>query len=111
MADPVVAGTIRSMPRIEPHVHLGGSISAATALTLAERHGVDPADLPIGNGRYPERYDGFPPFLAALMAADGVARTADDLELVAATFARDRLAQGVGSPPAGGAHRRVGILG
>ncbi len=33
---------ILSIPKVELHVHLGGSVAEATAIELARRHGLDP---------------------------------------------------------------------
>lgn len=87
---------IRALPKVELHVHLGGSVTPETATILARRHGLDPATaLPFEDGRYPAAYDGFPAFLRALIAINGVIRTASDMELVAAAFARGQAAQGI----------------
>jgi adenosine deaminase len=87
---------IRALPKVELHVHLGGSVTPETAHALARRHGLDPAVvLPFQDGRYPAAYDGFPAFLQALIAINGVIRTASDMELVAAAFARGQAGQGI----------------
>jgi aminodeoxyfutalosine deaminase len=85
-----------TLPKVELHVHLGGSVTEETARTLVRRHGLDPAvALPFEGGRYPTAYDGFPAFLRTLIAVNGLIRTPADLELVAAAFARGQAAQGV----------------
>ncbi len=87
---------IRALPKLELRVHLGGSVTPETAITLVRRHGLDPAVvLPFQDGRYPAAYDGFPAFLQTLITIDGVIRTASDMELVAAAFARGQAAQGI----------------
>jgi adenosine deaminase len=87
---------IVSIPKIELHVHFGGNFSEAVAHELASRHGLDPAlALPLENGAYPARYRDFPDFLRALVALDALVRTPDDVETVAAAFARGQAAQGV----------------
>lgn len=88
---------ITTIPKAELHVHLGGAISESTALTLARRHGeADPAAaLQLVDGRYPGRYPEFQGFLEAYMLANQFVRTPDDLELVAADFARAQAAQNI----------------
>jgi adenosine deaminase len=87
---------IRSIPKVELHVHLGGSVTEATAIELARRHGLDPAAvLPLRHGRYPSAYPDFPSFLRTLMAINDLVRTRDDMETIAAAFARAQEAQGI----------------
>lgn len=91
------AHDLRTVPKVELHVHLGGSITPDTAVELARRHGGDPArDLHLSGGRYAERYDGFEAFLAALIATDSFVRTPDDLALVTSRFVAGQAAQGIG---------------
>lgn len=87
---------IATVPKVELHVHLNGAITEATASELARRHGADPtAALALVDGRYPGRYPDFGGFLDAYMAANQFVRTPDDLEYVAAQFARGQAAQGI----------------
>ena len=96
MVDLASEQDILSIPKVELHIHLNGSITEAIAATLARRHGADPeAALVLRDGRYPGRYQNFEGFLAAYMAANEFVRTPDDLELVAAEFARGQAAQHV----------------
>jgi len=89
VSDRATEQDILTVPKVELHVHLNGSITEATASVLARRHGADPqGSLRLVNGRYSGRYADFGGFLAAYMAADNFVRTPDDLELVAADFAR-----------------------
>jgi len=87
---------IVTVPKVELHIHLNGSITEATASTLARRHGADPETaLHLVNGRYPGTYPNFQGFLDAYLLANGFVRTPEDLELVAAEFARGQAAQNV----------------
>ncbi|HSL97122.1 MAG TPA: adenosine deaminase [Candidatus Deferrimicrobiaceae bacterium] len=87
---------ITTVPKAELHVHLNGSIREATASTLARRHGEDPdVALRLVDGRYPGHYADFGAFLESYMLANQFVRTPDDLELVAADFARGQAAQHV----------------
>jgi adenosine deaminase len=87
---------IRTVPKVELHVHLNGSISEATASELASRHGADPATaLELVDGRYAGSWSDFGGFLDAYLRANAFVRTPDDLELVAVDFARGQAAQNV----------------
>ena len=87
---------IVSIPKVELHVHLNGAITESTASELARRHGADPAEvLRLVDGRYPGSYPNFEGFLDAYMATNQFVRTPDDLELVAADFARGQAAQSI----------------
>jgi len=96
MADLASERDIATVPKVELHVHLNGSITEATASALARRHGADPETaLRLVDGRYPGSYPNFGGFLDAYMAANEFVRTPDDLELVAAAFARAQAAQSI----------------
>ena len=87
---------IASIPKIELHVHFGGSVSEETATGLARHQGLDPsAVLPLVDGRYLSRYDDFSHFLRTLIAVSDLIRTPDDVETVAAAFARAQASQGI----------------
>lgn len=87
---------ITTAPKVELHVHLNGTITEGTASELARRHGADPEEaLRLVDGRYPGRYPDFEGFLETYLAANQFVRTPDDLELVAAEFARAQAAQHV----------------
>jgi aminodeoxyfutalosine deaminase len=87
---------LTTLPKVELHVHLEGSVSAATAADLAQRHGEDPAVvLGLQDGDYPRRYRDFQHFVDTFLATSRQLRTPDDLAAVAAAFARSQAAQGV----------------
>ena len=87
---------IETVPKVELHVHLNGSITEATATKLARRHGADPGEaLELVDGRYPGRYPDFEGFLHTYLLANSFVRTPEDLEYVAAEFARGQAAQNV----------------
>jgi len=96
MADLATERDIATIPKVELHVHLQGSITAATASVLARRHGEDPETaLRLQNGGYPGHYTSFEGFLDTYLAANQFVRTPDDLELVASEFAWAQAAQHV----------------
>ncbi|MEO5704187.1 MAG: adenosine deaminase [Candidatus Limnocylindrales bacterium] len=96
MLERATDGDIVSIPKVELHIHLNGSITEATASTLARRHGADPDQaLQLVSGRYPGHYSNFGGFLDAYMLANNFVRTPEDLEFVAAEFARGQAAQHV----------------
>ena len=94
--NPLGARDLEMLPKVELHVHLEGTIDAATARLLAERHG-EPVDevLDLPDGAYPTRYRDFPHFLRTFLATTRQVRTPDDLALVAANFARTQAEQHV----------------
>jgi adenosine deaminase len=96
MSGPATERDILTVPKVELHVHLNGSITESTASELARRHGADPATaLELVDGRYAGHWPDFGGFLNAYLLANGFVRTPEDLELVAATFARGQAAQNV----------------
>lgn len=96
MTDLATERDITSVPKVELHVHLNGSITEATASELARRHGADPAQaLKLIDGRYPGHYPNFGGFLNAYLLANSFVRTPEDLEFVAAEFARGQAAQNI----------------
>lgn len=79
---------LRSMPKVELHVHLGGTITVETASDLARGHHLDPRQvLRLVDGQYPATYADFPDFLDTFLASNSLVRTPDDLYLVAQRFA------------------------
>lgn len=96
VADLATERDIVTIPKVELHVHLNGSITEATASELARRHGADPASaLGLRDGRYPAPYPNFEGFLDTYLAANQFVRTPNDLEMVAAEFARGQAAQNI----------------
>jgi len=91
-----VTPELSSLPKVELHVHLEGSISAETATELSQRHGEDPQSvLPLVEGRYPARFATFQEFVDLYLAVTRQVRTPDDLATVAAAFAQQQAAQNV----------------
>ncbi len=87
---------LTDLPKVELHVHLEGSVDAATAVSLARTHGEDPeAVLALEDGSYPRRFRDFDHFVATFLATSGLVRTPDDLATIAAAFARGQDAQQV----------------
>lgn len=92
----VTAADLRSLPKVELHVHLEGSISAETAIRLAERHGEDPAQALVLEGRaYAPRFRDFTHFVDTFVATAKQVRRPEDLQTVAAAFARGQAEQNV----------------
>ncbi|TFH13896.1 MAG: hypothetical protein E4H05_10255, partial [Acidimicrobiales bacterium] len=87
--------TVRAMPKAELHVHLEGTVDAATVLTLAQRHGLrPPADDVEGVERW-FRFDGFPMFLDRYFTVLDLLRDPDDFALAAERYLDIAVAQGV----------------
>lgn len=64
MPGPIPATDLHSLPKVELHVHLEGTLAAARALELARRHGADPRALGLVDP-YPSPLAGFAHFAAA----------------------------------------------
>lgn len=95
MTDAPIAD-LDTLPKVELHVHLEGTITADTATALARRHGDDPdAVLGLQDGAYPARYRDFLHFVEVFLATSGQVRTPDDLAAVAAAFAGDQARRNV----------------
>lgn len=92
----VTAADLRSLPKVELHVHLEGTVSADTARQLAERHGEDPRSVLVleGDG-YAPRFRDFTHFVETFVATARQVRRPEDLRTVAAAFARTQAEQGV----------------
>lgn len=86
---------IRRMPKVELHVHLEGSIEPATLLKLAERHQVSLPARTIEELREWYKFTDFNHFIEVYMAICSCVRTADDLELIATEFLKDRAEQNI----------------
>jgi len=87
---------LETLPKVELHVHLEGTVSAATARALAVGHGADPdAVLVLDGDDYPHPFRDFAHFLEAFLATAAQVRTPDDLRTVAAAFAAGQAAQRV----------------
>jgi adenosine deaminase len=86
---------LATLPKVELHVHLEGSIAATTATELATRHGTA-GDLGFEDGAYPAPFRDFEHFVATFLATSAQIRTPDDLATIAAAFAHEQARQGVG---------------
>ncbi len=85
-----------SLPKVELHIHLEGTISPDVAISLAQRHGLDPSTaLPLVAGSYPVDFDNFQQFVQLYLAVSRQIRTPDELASIAADFARSQAHQGV----------------
>lgn len=92
----ITTGDILTLPKVELHVHLEGSIRAETAIALAERHGEDPEQaLPLVDGGYPPRFETFQDFVDLYLAVTRQLRSPEDLRTVAADFASQQAEQNV----------------
>lgn len=83
---------LQSLPKVELHVHLEGTVSAATAAALARDHGDDPLEVlevEPGEGdevRYPTPFTDFDQFVRTFVATSGQLRRPADLERATAAF-------------------------
>ena len=91
---------IATLPKVELHVHLEGTISALTAAGLAEARGEDPAQVLVladgaGEPRYPHPFRDFLHFVDTFLASSAQVREPSDLATVTRAFAAGQAAQGV----------------
>lgn len=86
---------IRRMPKVELHVHLEGSIEPHTLLELAERHNVALPARNMDELREWYKFTGFDHFIEVYLAISSCIKTADDLELIATEFLKDRADQNI----------------
>lgn len=85
----------RSIPKVDLHVHLEGSIRPATLLKLAGRNGVRlPAEDEAGLQAF-YQFNDFSQFIKVYMTITSCLRTADDYRLAAYEFGRDCASQNI----------------
>jgi aminodeoxyfutalosine deaminase len=83
------------MPKVELHVHLEGSIHPETLLKLARRNNVDlPAQTVEGLKDW-YQFTGFDHFIEVYLAICNCIRSADDMELIATDFIKDRAKENI----------------
>lgn len=92
MASLPLSPKIDSLPKAELHLHLEGSIQAATACTLMARHGVNATEQEVRE-RYPSR--NFSEFLETFKWLTSFLREPQDYALVANDLGEQLLAQNV----------------
>lgn len=83
---------LSTLPKVELHVHLEGTVSARTAAELARSHGEDPLEAlevvadDAGDVRYPTPFTDFDQFVRTFVATSGQLRRPDDLRAATAAF-------------------------
>jgi adenosine deaminase len=94
----IPAQFIRSIPKTDLHVHLGGSLRIATLIELAKRQKVKlPSYTEDGLRRlvFKDRYANLPQYLKGFAYTHAVMQDAESLERIAFELAEDNLAEGV----------------
>jgi aminodeoxyfutalosine deaminase len=84
----------RSLPKAELHVHLEGTVDAATLLDLAARHGVAPPASSVQDVEEWYRFADFEQFLTRYFRIIDLLRTPEDFELIAERYLRGAHEQG-----------------
>jgi len=84
---------IRSMPKVELHVHLEGSIRPETLLLLAERNSVTLPATTVEGLRQWYRFTDFPHFVEIYLAISSCICSPEDIEFIAREFLRGQAAQ------------------
>lgn len=92
MVSPSLSPRIDSLPKAELHLHLEGSIRAATARTLTARHGVNTTEKEVRD-RY--AFPNFPEFLETFKWLTSFLREPQDYALAAHDLGGQLLAQNV----------------
>lgn len=87
--------TLRTMPKIELHVHLEGSIRPETVLQLARKHGVDLPAHDVEGLRHWYAFRDFPHFVEVYIAVSRCIKTPDDLEFIGREFLQGQAEQNV----------------
>jgi adenosine deaminase len=83
------------MPKVELHVHLEGSILPGTLLKLAERNSIELPYQTIEGLQEFYRFRDFTHFVEIYWLITGCLRTAEDYQLVAYEFGRERARQNI----------------
>ncbi len=86
---------IRAMPKVELHVHLGGSILPETLLLLARQNGCDLPARTVEELRDWYRFTDFAHFIDVYKRVQSCITTADDIELIAREFLAGQAKQGI----------------
>jgi len=90
-----LADYIRTVPKVELHVHLEGSMPPELLLELARKHAIAlPYDTVKGLREW-YRFVDFPHFVEIYVAMSACLRTPDDIEALAWAFMRGQAAQNV----------------
>ncbi len=85
----------RALPKAELHVHLEGTVDAATLLALAKRHGVDPPAPDEAGVVAWYRFNGFEQFVERYFFVLSLLRDPEDFAFVAERYLAAAHAQGV----------------
>ncbi len=86
---------IRAMPKVELHVHLGGSIQPETLLLLARQNGSDLPARTVEELRDWYRFTDFAHFIEVYKRVQACITTPDDIELIAREFLAGQAKQGI----------------
>jgi aminodeoxyfutalosine deaminase len=84
----------RALPKAELHVHLEGTVDAATLLDLAARHDVDPPASSVQDVEDWYHFADFDEFLKRYFRIIDLLRTPDDFALIAERYLRSAHEQG-----------------
>jgi adenosine deaminase len=87
--------TLTSFPKIELHVHLEGSIRPETLLKLAERNKIELPAKDLEGLKDWYKFRNFERFVEVYIACSKAIKTPEDIELIAAEFARGQAEQNI----------------
>ncbi len=86
---------IRSLPKVELHIHLAGSVTPRTLLRLCERHGMRPPAETVDALKAHFRFESFEKFVSLYLTVQNCMRKAEDFALVVYELGADRAAQNI----------------
>lgn len=92
----VTEESLRSMPKIELHVHFEGSIRPETVLELSRKNNVPLPASDLAGLRDWYRFRDFPHFVDVYIAITKCIKTSDDLEFIAREFLQGQADQNIG---------------
>lgn len=90
---PDIPEWLRNLPKAELHLHLEGTITPKTLVTLSARHDKEPLTLEAAQALY--RYSDFQAFLMTFKAVSERLQTPEDFEFITDEMLRDLASQGV----------------
>jgi len=91
----VTEESLRSMPKIELHVHFEGSIRPETVLELSRKNNVPLPASDLAGLKDWYRFRDFPHFVEVYIAITKCIQTADDLEFIAREFLQGQVDQNI----------------
>ena len=90
-----MAARLRSMPKVEIHVHLEGATDAETVWEMARRNGIDLPVASLEEWKSFYEFRDFPHFAKVYVTATSSMRTPDDYSAMVTNFLKNQAAQNI----------------